>query len=75
MMATFRLKCIITEKQYNQNTLWWNYQDKCEVIHVSKQENPLIFPYKINNTELKSTENAKYIEITISNDFKWKPHI
>ena len=32
--------------------------DKCEVIHVSKQKNPLIFLYKLPNTELKSTENA-----------------
>ena len=39
------------------------------------RKNPLIFPYKLHNTELKSTENAKYLGITISNDFNWKPHI
>ena len=49
--------------------------DKCEVIHVSKQKKTLIFPYKLHNTELKSTENAKNLGITISNDFNWKPHI
>ena len=48
---------------------------KCEVIHVTKQKNPLIFSCKLHNTELKSTENAKYIGITISNGFNWKPHI
>ena len=48
--------------------------DKCEVIHVSKK-NTLIFPYKLHNTELKSTENTKYLGVTISNDFNWKPHI
>ena len=49
--------------------------DKCEVIHVSKEKNPLIFPYKLHNTELKSTENAIYLGITISNSFNRKPHI
>ena len=49
--------------------------DKCDVIYVTKQKNPLIFPYKLHNTELKSTENAKYLGITISNDVNWKPHI
>ena len=43
--------------------------DKCKVIHVSKQKTPLIFLYKLHNTELKSTENAKYLGITISNYF------
>ena len=51
------------------------YPDKCEGIHVTKQKNTLIFPYKLHNTELKSTEKAKYIGITISNDFDLKPHI
>ena len=49
--------------------------DKCEVIHVTKQKNPVIFPYKLHNTELKSAENAKYLGITIKIDFNWKPHI
>ena len=47
---------------------------KCEVIHVTKKKSPIIFPYKLHNAELKSTENAKYLGVTISNDFKWKPH-
>ena len=49
--------------------------DKCEVIHVTKQKKPTHFPIKLHNTELKSTENAKYLGITISNDLNWKPHI
>ena len=49
--------------------------DKCEVIHVTKKKDPIMFPYKLHNSELKSTENAKYLGVTISNDFSWKPHI
>ena len=49
--------------------------DKCEVIHVTKKKDPTIFLYKLYNIELKSTENAKYLGVTISNDFNWKPYI
>ena len=49
--------------------------DKCEVIRVTKKQKPIIFPYKLHNIELKATENAKYLGITISEEFSWKPHI
>ena len=35
--------------------------DKCEVIRVTKKQNPIIFPYELHNTELKATENAQNI--------------
>ena len=49
--------------------------DKCEVIRVTKKQKPIIFPYKLHNIELKATENAKYLGITINEEFSWKPHI
>ena len=49
--------------------------DKCEVIRVTKKKNTIIFPYKLHNIELKSTDNAKYSGVTISKDFNWKTHI
>ena len=49
--------------------------DKCEVIRVTKKQKPIIFPYKLHNIELKATENAKYLGITINDEFSWKPHI
>ena len=49
--------------------------NKCEVIRVTKKQKPIIFPYKLHNIELKATENAKYLGITINEEFSWKPHI
>lgn len=49
--------------------------DKCEVIRVARKKNPIIYPYKLHNIELKTTENAKYLGITISQDLSWKSHI
>ena len=49
--------------------------DKCEVIRISKKKNTIIYPYKLHNTELKTTENAKYLGVTLSNDFNFSTHI
>ena len=49
--------------------------DKCEVVRVTKTKNPIIFPYKLHNFELRTTENAKYLGVNISRDFNWKTHI
>ena len=49
--------------------------DKCEVIRISKKKNNIIYPYKLHNTELKTTNNAKYLGVTLSNDFKFSTHI
>ena len=49
--------------------------DKCEVIRVTKKHNAIIYPYKLHNIELKATENAKYLGVTINKEFSWKPHI
>ena len=49
--------------------------DKCEVIRITGKKNPIMYPYKLHNTELKSVETAKYLGITIKKDLNWKPHI
>ena len=36
--------------------------DKCEVIRIAKRKKAIIFPYKLDNIELKSAETAKYLE-------------
>ena len=49
--------------------------DKCEMIRVTKKKNPIIFPYKLHNFEMKTNENAKYLGVIISHDFNWRTHI
>ena len=49
--------------------------DKCEVIRISKKKNAIIHPYKLHDTELKTTNNAKYLGVTLSNDFNFSTHI
>jgi hypothetical protein len=49
--------------------------DKCEVLRITRKKNPIIFPYLLHGTELKSTDAAKYLGVTISKDLNWSPHI
>ena len=62
-------------EQWESNWYMEFNSDICEVVRVTKKKNPIIFPYKLHNEELKSTENAKYLGVTISNDINWKSHI
>jgi hypothetical protein len=49
--------------------------DKCEIIHISRKQKPIIFQYTLHNQILKSTNKAKYLGVTITNDLTWNHHI
>jgi hypothetical protein len=49
--------------------------DKCEIIHISRKQKPIIFQYTLHNQVLKSTNKAKYLGVTITNDLTWNHHI
>ena len=49
--------------------------DKCEVLRIHRKKKPVIFPYTLHDTTLRTTENAKYLGVTISSDLNWSSHI
>ena len=48
---------------------------KCLVMNISKKRHPSKFTYSLHSTDLKMTDTAKYLGITISQDMKWTKHI
>ena len=48
---------------------------KCLVMNISKKRHPSKFTYSLHSTDLKTTDTAKYLGITISQDMKWTKHI
>ena len=49
-------------EQWESNWTMEFNPDKCEVIHVTKKKDPIIFPYKLHNSELKSTEKLNTLQ-------------
>ena len=49
--------------------------EKCYVIHVTKKKIPLKLDYKLHSHTLQTVDNSKYLDVTISNDLEWDPHI
>ena len=49
--------------------------DKCEVILITTKKNSIIYPYQIHQTTFRSTDQAKYLGVTITPDLSWKCHI
>ncbi len=49
--------------------------DKCEILRISRKKHPFLFPYRLHGIELKATEAAKYLGVTISKDLSWTNHI
>ena len=44
---------------------------KCQVLHVTRLKAPILSKYFLHNIELENTFAAKYLGVTISDDFKW----
>ena len=49
--------------------------DKCEVLRIHRKKKPVIFPYTLRDTTLRTTENAKYYGVNISSTLNWSSHI
>ena len=48
---------------------------KCLVMNISQKRHPSKFTYSLHNTDLKTTDTAKYMgNVTISQDMKWTKH-
>lgn len=48
---------------------------KSQVLHVTRLKAPIPSKYFLHNTELESVSAARYLGITISDDFSWGTHI
>jgi hypothetical protein len=48
---------------------------KCEVLSISHKRHPVAFYHNLHGQQLKSSQAAKYLGVTISKDLSWTNHI
>ena len=51
------------------------HQNKCNVLSVSKNKNPVKYNYSLHGQILEHEDKAKYLGVTIQSDLKWHSHI
>ena len=51
------------------------HPEKCKVLRITKQNDPILFDYSMHNHVLESVESEEYLGVTIQNDLKWNKHI
>ena len=61
--------------QWEQKWVMEFHPDKCQVLTISKKKKNIKFPYYLHGHQLEHVSEAKYLGITITNDFRWNTHI
>ena len=60
---------------WENNWLMQFNPDKCEVIHITNKRKFTCTDYSIHNKTLHTTDNAKYLGVTINKKLSWNTHI
>ena len=51
------------------------HPDKCNVLSINKNKNPIKYNYTLRGQSLEHVDKAKYLGVTIQSDLKWHSHI
>jgi len=60
---------------YTNLSCIWSELGLTKVKFSEYTKKPVIFPYTLHDTTLRTTENAKYLRITIISNLNWSSHI
>ena len=48
---------------------------KCQVMHISRAQNPIQTQYVLHGQVLEAVDHAKYLGLEIGHDLKWNHHV
>ena len=48
---------------------------KCQVLHITRERQPLLSQYTLHGQVLETVDSAKYLGVTVSQDLNWNNHI
>ena len=72
--------CVLLQNDLNRLVEWcntWNLflnEEKCSIIHFTKNRSPLFYSYSLNNKEILHTSSGKDLGLIVSNNFQWRLH-
>ena len=73
--------CEVLQQDLDKLGIWedkWKmafHPDKCNVLSISKNKNPIKYNYTLHGQILEHVNKAKYLGVTIQSDLKWHSHI
>ena len=71
----FILRCLDTLQTWEQT---WDMEfnpGKCQVLHISRANQPIHSQYTLHGEILESVDCARYLGVSISKDLTWNTHI
>ena len=48
---------------------------KCSILRVTRSRSPVLHPYTLKGQILHTDEQSKYLEVDITSNISWNPHI
>jgi len=71
----------ILQDDLNKLSVWekeWKMEfhpDKCQIIPITRNKKPVHNKYTLNGHVLQTTQNAKYLGLTVTPNLSWNTHI
>ena len=62
-------------EQWEEKWLMEFNTDKCHVLRVTRQQNPIIHDYTLHGKVLETVDSAKYRGVTLTRDLRWNRNV
>ena len=79
--VTTESNCVALQQDLDKLEQWENTwgmtfnPSNCNIIHITRKKEPMLYTYQIKGTDLNAVENATYLGINITKDLSWNKQV